>query len=323
VNKPTIHVKEANALEFASDVLILKYAQAFRGVDELVAQRLKSRSHDSPEITPPPGKHVLLPSNGQLAADNVLFVGTPNLDQFGYPQIREFSTRAMRILAKELPEAGSVSMTMHGVGFGLDEREAFLAQLAGLVEAFEDLHMPAHLNDVTIVERNPGRVERLQGLLLENLPSRDTGRASEAADFSSSPSMREAGIKAKPHVFVAMPFSEDMEDVYIFGIQGPVNAAGYLCERVDQATFTGDILARIKTRIETASLVIADITGSRANVYLEIGYAWGKGRPTLLVAKKGELPEFDVQSQRRIVYKNIADLAKSLARDLPSLLSEP
>ena len=133
--------------------------------------------------------------------------------------------------------------------------------------------------------------------------------------------MDDAGVysSTKPHVFVAMPFSEDMEDTYIFGIQGPVNAAGYLCERVDLTVFTGDIIARIKSRIETASLVIADLTGANPNVYLEVGYAWGKDRPTLLVAKKGDPLKFDVQSQRCLIYKSISDLEKKLETDLASL----
>jgi hypothetical protein len=222
-----------------------------------------------------------------VVADNVLFVGVPPLSEFGYSEIREFAKRAMRILLDELPEVTTVSMTMHGVGFGLDEREAFLAQMGGLVEAFEGNDMPPRLDQVTIVEKSERRAERLRRILLENLPSKYTRLGSKAKGFQSSDSVREAGVTTKPHVFVAMPFAEEMEDVYIFGIQGPANVSGYLCERVDMASFTGDILGRIKDRIETASLVIADITGGNANVYLEIGYAWGKDRPTLLVAKKG------------------------------------
>ena len=116
-----------------------------------------------------------------------------------------------------------------------------------------------------------------------------------------------------------MPFCDDMEDTFVFGIQGPVNAAGYLCERVDFSTFTGDILARIKSRIETASLIIADLTGANPNVYLEVGYAWGKGRPTLLIAKTSDELKFDVQGQRCLIYKSIRDLATKLETDLAAL----
>src|SRR5437764_6925547 len=60
----------------------------------------------------------------------------------------------------------------------------------------------------------------------------------------------------KAHVFVAMPFMKEMDDVFYYGIQQPVHSAGFLCERVDQDAFTGDILDRVKKKIETAVLVI-------------------------------------------------------------------
>jgi hypothetical protein len=319
VNNPTIYVKAADALDFNSDVLILKYAQAYYGVDDIAAQRLKSRSHNYPAIAPSPGDHVLLPSKGQVVARNVLFVGVPELYRLGYPEIREFAIRSIQILADELPEVEEVSMTMHGVGYGLDEREAFLAQIGGLLEAFESNWAPKHLERVTIVETDVRRVGRLRRILKTNLPLKFVAATSHKRRSFSPKQVMEDGVRDKPHVFVAMPFGEEMEDVYIFGIQGPTNAAGYLCERVDMTAFTGDILSRIKVRIETASLVIADMTGGNANVYLEVGYAWGKDRPTLLVARKGEDLKFDVQNQRCIIYKNINDLAKNLEKDLATL----
>jgi len=321
VSNPTIHIKKGDAVDFSSDVLILKYAQAYYGVDDIAAQRLKSRSHNYPAIAPRPGDHVFLPSKGQVVARNVLFVGVPELYKFGYPEIREFAISSIEILADELPEVEEVSMTMHGVGYGLDEREAFLAEVGGLIEAFQSTRVPRHLARVTIVENDVRRAARLRRILKENVPPKFVETSHYGKTVSSTPVM-EAGVRTKPHVFVAMPFGEEMEDVFIFGIQGPANAVGYLCERVDMTVFTGDILNRIKSRIETASLVIADITGGNANVYLEIGYAWGKARPTLLVVRKGEDLKFDVQGQRCIVYKNINDLAKNLEKDLTALSRE-
>lgn len=113
-----------------------------------------------------------------------------------------------------------------------------------------------------------------------------------------------------------------MEDVFGFGIQVPVNDAGYLCERVDMATFTGDILQRVKSRIESAALVIADLSGANPNVYLEVGYAWGRARPTLLVAEEGSDLKFDVRGHRCLIYKNITDLSKKLRKDLLELRSQ-
>jgi hypothetical protein len=131
-----------------------------------------------------------------------------------------------------------------------------------------------------------------------------------------------ASSNLKQHVFVAMPYDLAMEDVFEFGIREPVNAAGCLCERCDRSVFTGDVLERIKLRIATATVVVADMSGSNPNVYLEVGYAWGKGVPTLLVARDGEELKFDVKTHRCVYYKNISHLRKQLAELLPQLTNE-
>jgi len=71
-----------------------------------------------------------------------------------------------------------------------------------------------------------------------------------------------------------MPFAEEFDDVFHYGIQGAENKAGYLCERADLESFTGDVMNWVKKRIETSDYVIADMTKANANVYLEVGYAW-------------------------------------------------
>jgi hypothetical protein len=315
-----ICVVNDNIVNFPCDVLVLKYAQRFFGADGLVAGII---SPDDPrkDISPRPGEYVLLPSQQGLAAKNVLFVGVPSLARFDYEQIREFASHSLKILSKEMPEATHIAMTMHGVGYGLDEKESFLAQIAGILDAFRLETLPLALRQITIVDKNRQRAERIKNILEENLPSVHSLDEQDSVKKTLTPTItagRES--KNKPHVFVAMPFGKEMNDVFRFGIQGPVNEAGLLCERVDMTTFTGDILARIKSRIETATLVIADLTGANPNVYLEVGYAWGKNRSTLLLSKNHEL-EFDVQGQRTIIYESISDLEKQLKADLAALSS--
>jgi hypothetical protein len=123
----------------------------------------------------------------------------------------------------------------------------------------------------------------------------------------------------KPHVFVAMPYSNQMEDVFHYGIQGAVHACGYLCERLDHTVFVGGILDRIKQRIETAAVVVADLTGGNPNVCLEIGYAWGKARPTVLLADSMTELFFDVQGHRCLRYASIRDLQAILTQELTAL----
>jgi hypothetical protein len=116
-----------------------------------------------------------------------------------------------------------------------------------------------------------------------------------------------------------MPFAEEMDDVFHYGIQGAVNAAGLLCERADLSTFTGDVIDWVKRRISSATLVVADLSSANPNVYLEVGYAWGCRVPTVLLARDANDLKFDVMSQRCILYKSIKSLEEALRRELQGL----
>lgn len=339
--KIDVIVQCQDALQIECDVLAVKYAQGFHGADQAVAVKLKL---SKAMISPLPGEKTLIDSAKSLAAKQVLFVGVPPLRLFNYRKIYDFTLQVMEILLKDAPDTRHLAMTMHGVNFGLDEREAFHSQLSGIERCLYKQKFPPLLEKITIVELNKRRAERLQQMLDEYEPMMSQGIKlnpepkptadskpdepnSKSTDLivlekDNSSSVTELAVTKsdqKPHVFVAMPFSEEMEDVFVFGIQGPVHAAGLLCERVDMAVFTGDILERIRSRIASASLVIADLTGANANVYLEVGYAWGKSRPTLLIMRSGEQLKFDVIGQRCIFYKSITDLKTKIEADLAEM----
>jgi hypothetical protein len=55
------------------------------------------------------------------------------------------------------------------------------------------------------------------------------------------------------------------------------------------------------------------------NVYLEVGYAWGRGRPTILLVRDLKELKFDVAAYRCLVYRNIRDLETQLSRELQHL----
>jgi hypothetical protein len=130
----------------------------------------------------------------------------------------------------------------------------------------------------------------------------------------------------EPRIFVAMPFAKEMRDVF-FGIQQAAVSAGLVCNRLDQEPFTGDVVVQIKRQIDRAALVIADISGANPNVMLEVGYAWGKHRPTLLLLKRHRdhvrnvtLP-FDVSGHKCILYEDITDLHQQLTDELQCFFS--
>ncbi len=64
--------------------------------------------------------------------------------------------------------------------------------------------------------------------------------------------------------------------------------------RIDQEIFA---------KLHRSSIVIADITGMRPNCFLELGYALGRGLPTMLMAKDGSEHPFDIYTLAGLHWK--------------------
>lgn len=320
-----IQIREADALQFKADVLVLKYAQALYGVDQRAYIELATSRKDVERELPAPGKFLLLETEGVLGARHVLFTGVVDIVHFRYKEIRQFAFDSLRYLSNTKPDSQHICFTLHGVHYGLDEIESFESEVAGLVDAIEQGLHPSGLKRITILEYDEPRARRLNQVLERLSPGGSFGvseqpfLARRSADTGLL--ISDAGINSekKPLIFVAMPFDRKMEDVYHYGIQNAVNRAGFLCERADMITFTGDILDLVKRRIREASLVIADLTSSNPNVYLEVGYAWGLGIPTVLIAQDAQELKFDVKGQKCIIYSSIRDLEEKLSEELLGL----
>jgi hypothetical protein len=316
----TIRVECADVTSFDCDVLLLKYAQRFYGADGVVAAALGPKPFERFEVRQNEYKILRRPAAGwTIAARNVVFVGVPPLELFDYGEIRRFSLRGLRAISEHLKTSRNVATTIHGVGFGLDEGEAFRAQLAGIADFEKDEPDPLNL---TFVELDQRRANRLNAMLehaeTQARPS-DVAQGASRAGFGTE--VTNAGLESdrKEHVFVAMPFGEEMLDVYELAIKEAAHGAGFLCVRVDQEVFTGDILVMIKERIMSAALVVADLTNANPNVYLEVGYSWASNRPTVLVARQGSKIGFDLQGHRCVLYKNLVELKGKLEKELLSL----
>jgi hypothetical protein len=324
-----IEVVHGDALRFRADLLALKFAQHLFGIDKKVVERLSQKDGSLSARLPSIGDTLVVRSEQIIAAREILFVGVEPLGRFDYQEIRRFARCALSTLAKEARSVSHVALTLHGVGFGLDEAEAFRSEIAGLLDAVYAGEIPPGLERISVIHNDADTVQRLIQLLRALLPDGIVNEASLAGKVTS-PSL--AGARAqlgavghdsrnKPHVFVAMPFAEEYADRFRYGIEGPVKVAGFLCERADLASFTGDVVAWVKERIGSAALVIADLTTANPNVYLEVGYAWGKGVNTVLVVAKGDELKFDVRSQRCLVFKNIQHLEELLTQELKALRS--
>ena len=325
MSKIIVEVVNEDAITYKSDVLVLKYTQHLYGLDKAIVSIFEQSGSSVRNTLPRNGESIIVDTPKVIAAPKVIFIGTSTLGSFGYKEIREFGRTALSSLLKFKHSISHISLTIHGVGYGLDEEEAFSSQLAGIVDAVTSGQFPIGLNRITFLEKAHRRGIVLQRLLDELLPggSIETDPQSyfKGGEDSSRKTLREAGYTSenKPHVFVAMPFKDEMEDIWDYGIQPTVKSAGYICERADLSSFTGDVMEWVRRRIKTAEIVIADLTESNPNVYLEVGYAWGVGVPTILLMNSTSELKFDVRGQRCLIYTRIKDLEKSLKKELDGL----
>lgn len=121
-------------------------------------------------------------------------------------------------------------------------------------------------------------------------------------------------------VFVIMPFSADLDDVYFFGIHQAVQELGLTCARVDQIVFTGSVVDEIYHQLAHASLIIAELTQPNINVYYELGIAHALQRPVVLLTNNVASAPFDLKVTNHLVYANIRDLRSKLLERVKALL---
>jgi hypothetical protein len=320
-----IFVQCADVASVPADLLLLKYAQNFYGADQAVASRLAERGicRES-DIAPVEGKHVLLDTGSAIAAKRTLFLGTPRLREFRYREMTQFARRAIKIIAENRLAVQTLTTTVHGAGYGLDIAESLRALLFGFQQGLAASPMPK-LGKIIFVERNTRRYEQLKTLLqgVEIVSAPHNAPPGQPTAFATTATLNVGAAPAaepvKKSVFVAMPFTEEFEDVYQFGIYSTIRRCGYICEKVDESVFAGNIVDRIMDGIKNAQFVVADLTLEKPNVYLEVGYARGTNKPVILVAREGQRLHFDLSQHKCLFYKTIGKLAEALEKTVLDL----
>lgn len=126
-------------------------------------------------------------------------------------------------------------------------------------------------------------------------------------------------------VFVAMSFREDEEPAladYWHAMQRATQRVGadFELRRLSDIDGDFDIAERIYQEIDEADFLIADLTLSPANVYLEIGYARGRGKRVIQMCREGTSLEFDLRGRRTLTYRNATILEEKLFCALDAML---
>ncbi len=108
-----------------------------------------------------------------------------------------------------------------------------------------------------------------------------------------------AGVQREQNrVFVAMPFTDSHSDELWQAIQGVCRIYGLDARRADSSVMPDPIVQDILQELESAEIIIADLTNLNANVLYELGIAHTRCDSVILVACKGQSLPFDLAAIR-------------------------
>jgi hypothetical protein len=279
--------------------------------------------------------YIEVSSEGQLPFSAIYALNFHKQDlPFTYASVDTYARRILQVATRERSTArqnrSTVATAIHGPGAGLDTSEAMETLLTAFASELQSLRRLGDLREIILIERDENIFDRLHERLkhLENkgVITYDgnamllRARSPQPDDTFEADTLRQRSLR---HLFVAMPFAKEFDNLYYFGIKGPVEQRHRKCERVDHDKYVGDVVDRIKERIATAELVIADITGASANVFFEVGYADGMRKPIILLSQAQDVP-FDLHTRSQIRYdpQDILSLSRALGETLDALLAD-
>jgi len=137
----------------------------------------------------------------------------------------------------------------------------------------------------------------------------------------------DAPLVDRTRCFVVMPFgSEDLTVVYEDFVRPTIADCGLVCERGDDLFGSNVVMDDIQHSIETARLIVADLTGKNANVFYEVGIAHALHKPVLLLAQSMNEVPFDLRHRRVLVYeyspRGCRKLENHLSESIKAMLSD-
>ncbi len=122
--------------------------------------------------------------------------------------------------------------------------------------------------------------------------------------------------------FVIMPFMDEYKDIFMLGFREVLSNYGYVCIRVDEVQFNDRILDKIKSLIEEADLIVAELTEHNPNVYYELGMAHALNKNVVMCTKKISNAPLDVRGFNHIIYNDIVELREKLSKRLDNIIPD-
>ena len=118
---------------------------------------------------------------------------------------------------------------------------------------------------------------------------------------------RSVEIKSTDSCFVMMPFAAPLGSYYDKIYKPAIEKAGLIPIRADNEIFgTGKIIDQIWSGINSAKVLVAELTTRNANVFYELGLAHALKKPVVLISANETDVPFDLQ-HIRVIYYDVND----------------
>lgn len=259
------------------------------------------------------------PSSGQLKP-------TELAKRILKPQASDDEIKGLREAILKAPVISEVYK--HYRGENLPDRKFFenalietfkipVEKLSEFIEIFTDSLTKAKLLE------NVGEKQRILDISSErNSPLVDT-----TSDFKKL--SKAASVSSDDTCFVMMPFAPPLGDYFAKIFEPAIEKAGLKAMRADNDIFgTGKIIDQIWNGINSAKVLIAELTSRNPNVYYELGLAHALKKPVVLVCANEQDVPFDLK-HIRVIYYDMHDpfwgskLIEKVAENILSAISNP
>ena len=131
--------------------------------------------------------------------------------------------------------------------------------------------------------------------------------------------------KPQKTVFVIQPFTEESRPVFD-AISTAAAAAGATTVRLDQLSASTSIVEALYRSIESADVIVCDISHANSNAFYELGYAHGLRKPVLIITSDPARIPFDISSIRILFYdlkRGRNEFRKQLTDSILNALEHP
>jgi hypothetical protein len=114
-------------------------------------------------------------------------------------------------------------------------------------------------------------------------------------------------------IFVGHVFKQDQLDDLRQSLESALSETPFLAlVYADTARFHGALFPKIARLIDSAAFCVFDVTEPNTNVFLELGYALGRGKLCVPIIRMGATVPSDIAGFERITYSSYKDLSSTL-----------